>query len=88
MCSCKGQGFRPDPSDDRRCTGKKHHYVFIALWPIYTKRQRLFCNDVNDSALFDNNRVTSEWDSNPFSSDSVVINENKITSFITELLQR
>ena len=88
MCSCKGQGFRPDPSDDTKCIGKKHHYVFIALRPIYTKRKRQLCDEANDSALLENNGVTSEWDSNPFSSESIVFNENKITSVIAELLQR
>ena len=30
--------------------------------------------------LIENNGVTPEWESNPFYSDSIVLNENRITS--------
>ena len=41
---------------------------------------RQLCNDTSDSLLIENNGVAQEWDSNPFSSDYIVFNENRITS--------
>ena len=49
---------------------------------------RQLCNEACDSVLIENNRVAPEWGCNPFSSDSTDFNENRITSVITELLQR
>ena len=45
------------------------------------------CDDTGDTALIENNGVASEWGCNPFSSDSIVFNENSIASVIAELLQ-
>ena len=56
-----------------------------ALGPVYTKRQRQHCNDACDSVFIENNRVAPEWVRNPFSSDSTVFNENRITSVIAVL---
>ena len=56
-----------------------------ALGPVYTKRQRQHCDDACDSVLIENNRVAPEWSCNPFSSNSTVFNENRITSVIAAL---
>ena len=50
--------------------------------PELTLRQ--FCHDASDIILIENNGVASEWGSNPFSSDSIVFNEDRITSVITQ----
>ena len=55
------------------------------LGPVYTKRQRQCCDDACDSVLIENNGVAPEWVRNPFSSDSTVLNENKIASIIAAL---
>ena len=49
---------------------------------IYTKHQCKFCNGTFDSLLIENNDVTPDYSCNPFSSDSVVFNEKRITSVI------
>ena len=38
-----------------------------------------FCDDACDSVLIENNGIASESGCNPFSSDSIVFNENRIT---------
>ena len=38
--------------------------------------------NVSDSVLIENNGVTPEWGCNPFSSNSIVFNENNIASVI------
>ena len=48
---------------------------------------RQFCDDTRDSVLFENNEIAPEWGCNPFLSDSIVFNKNRIASIITELLQ-
>ena len=55
---------------------------------LHTKRQQQLCNDTSNSVLIENNGVIPEWTCNPFPSDTVVFNENRIASFIPELLQR
>ena len=55
---------------------------------LYTERQRQRCNEASDTALIENNGVTPKWVATPFWSDSIVFNENSITSIIAELLQR
>ena len=57
----------------------------IDLGPIYTKRQGQRCDDAFDSVLIENNRVAPDWSCNPFSSDSNVFNENRISSIIAAL---
>ena len=56
-----------------------------SLKAIYTKHQRQHCDDACDSALIENNRVAPEWVCNPFSSNSTVFNEDRITSVIAAL---
>ena len=46
------------------------------------------CDDASDTVFIENNGVTPEWGYNPFSSDSIVFNENIIASVIAELSQR
>ena len=48
-----------------------------------TLRQR--CDDACDSVLIENNGIAPDWVCNPFSSDSIVFNENRIASVIVEL---
>ena len=43
------------------------------------------CNDASDSVLIENNGVVLEWGCIPLLNDSIVFNENRITSIITEL---
>ena len=45
------------------------------------------CDDPSNSVLIENDRIAPEWGCNPFSSDSIVFNENRITSAIAELSQ-
>ena len=59
--------------------------MFTGLGPIYTKRQRQRCDDACDFVLIENNIVAPEWVCNPFSSDSIVFNKNRITSVIAVL---
>ena len=46
------------------------------------------CNGASDTALIENNEVAPESGCNPFSSDTIVFNENSFASIITELSQR
>ena len=46
---------------------------------------RQFCNDTSDSVLIKNNGVAPDWGCNPFSSDSIVFNENSIASVIANV---
>ena len=46
------------------------------------------CDDANDTVLIENNRVTPECGCNPFSGDSIFINDNNIVSVIPELLHQ
>ena len=46
-------------------------------------RQR--CDDTSDTVLVENSGVAPEWDCNPFLSNSIVFNENRIVSIIAEL---
>ena len=55
------------------------------LGPVYTKRQRQSCNDACDSFLTENSGVAPDWVCNPFSSDTIVFNENRIARVIAEL---
>ena len=43
------------------------------------------CDDASNSVLIENNVVAPDWGCNPFSSDTVVFNENRITRMIAEL---
>ena len=43
------------------------------------------CDDTSNTVLIENNGVTPEWGCNPFSSDSIVFNENSMASVITVL---
>ena len=43
------------------------------------------CNDASNSVLIQNNRVTPDLGCNPFWRNSIVCNENRITSIIAEL---
>ena len=45
-------------------------------------------DDASDTVLIENNGVAPEWGCNPFSSNSIVFNENSITSLIAEFSQR
>ena len=45
------------------------------------------CDDTSDSLLIENNGVAQEWGCNPFSSDYIVFNENRITS-VTSVVVR
>ena len=49
---------------------------------------RKLCDDTSDPVLIENNGVTPELGCNPFSSDSIVFNENSIASIIAEFSQR
>ena len=42
------------------------------------------CDDANNPFLIEKNGVTPEWGCNPFSSDSIVLNKNRIGSVIAE----
>ena len=44
------------------------------------------CDDGSDSILIRNNEATLQWGCNPFSSDFIVFNENRIATIIAELL--
>ena len=44
-------------------------------------------DDATDTFLIESNGVIPEWGYNQFSTDSIVINENCITSIIAELSQ-
>ena len=46
---------------------------------------RQLCNDASDSVLTENNGVAPEYGCNPFSSDSIVFNENRVTRVMAEL---
>ena len=46
---------------------------------------RQLCNDASNTVLIENNAGAPDWGCNPFPSDSIVFNENKITSVIEEL---
>ena len=52
----------------------------------FTKRQYQRCDDACDSVLMENNGVAPNWVCNPFSSDSIVFNENGITNFIISVV--
>ena len=45
------------------------------------------CDDASNTVLIETNGVTPEWGCNPFLSNSIVFNENSITSVIKELSQ-
>ena len=49
------------------------------LGPVYTKHQYEHCDDASDTAVVENNGVTPEWGCNPFSSNSIIFNENSIS---------
>ena len=48
---------------------------------------RQLCDDASDSVLIKNGAAV-EWGFNPFSSGSIVFNEDRIASVIAELSQR
>ena len=43
------------------------------LGPVYTKRQHECCDHASNAVLIENNEVTPDWCSNPFSSDSLFL---------------
>ena len=45
------------------------------------------CDNASDTGLIENNKATPESGLNSFLSDSIVYNENSITSIIAELSQ-
>ena len=45
------------------------------------------CDDTSHTVLIENNGVAPEWGCYQFLSDSIVFNENSITSVITEFSQ-
>ena len=49
------------------------------VWPL--------CDDAGDTVLNENNGIAPEWYCNPFSSDPIDFNENRIASVIAELSQ-
>ena len=59
--------------------------VRATLEPVYTKCQRQRCDYACDSVLIENSRVAWKWVANPFWSNSIVFNENRIASIITVL---
>ena len=48
---------------------------------------QLVCDNASDTGLIENNKDTPESGFNPFLIDSIVCNENSITSIIAELSQ-
>ena len=73
--------------------------VLVEMWhaladlgSVCTKRQRQRCHnsvmsdDASNSVLIENNGVTPEWGCNPFSSDFIVFNDNRITRVITRVV--
>ena len=59
--------------------------VRVHLHQASVSTMRQLCDDASDSDLIENNGVTPDWGCNPFSSDSLVLNENRIPTDITEL---
>ena len=67
------------------------HFIFRAracLHQVSASTLQQLSDDTSDSVLIENNGVTTEWGCNPFSSDSIVFNQNRIGSVIVELSQR
>ena len=56
------------------------------LGPIYNKCQHQHSDDTCDSILIENNGFNPEWGCNPFLSDSIIFNENRIASIIAALM--
>ena len=48
---------------------------------------RQLCDDASDTVLVEHNGVTLDWGCNPFSSNSIVFNENSIASVVAEFSQ-
>ena len=48
---------------------------------------RQLCDDARDTVLIENNVVAPDWGCNLFLSNSIIFNENNITSVIAELPQ-
>ena len=80
---------RPSRTDCSHCRQRRYQSSSSDLEnKTSTSRLRQLCDDGSDTDLIENNGVAPEWRCNLFSSDSIVFNENSITSVITELLQR
>ena len=67
--------------------GKPTDITFLTPHPplgsIYTKRQHKRCdNSAMTLVIIENNKVTSEWGSNPFLSDTIDFTKNSIISVI------
>ena len=60
-------------------------YVWAGLHQASESTLPQHWDDASDSVLIASNGVTPEWGCNPFSSDSIVFNENRIASIITKL---
>ena len=64
------------------------HFRFrLKVYPYQTSASKLLqlCDDASDTGLTENNGVAPEWGCNPFSSDTIVLND--IASIIAEFSQ-
>ena len=66
---------------DNTCT-----CVRARLHQVSASTLRQLCYEVSNTVLIENNGVTQKWVATQFWGDSIVFNENSITSVITELL--
>ena len=57
----------------------------VNLRLVYTEQQYLLCDDISNAGLTENYRVTTEWVTTTFWSDSIVVNESSIANVITVL---
>ena len=64
-----------------------HRTIRVHLHHVSALTLRQLCNDASDSVLIENNGVALGWGYNPFSSDSIVLNDIRIASVIAELSQ-
>ena len=62
--------------------------VKVYLHQESTSMLQQLSDDISNTVLIENNGVAPDWSCNPFSSDTVVFNEKRITSIITGLSER
>ena len=59
-------------------------WIRARLYRVSVSMLRQLYNDASDTVLIENNGVAPDWGCNPFSSDSIIFNENSTTSVIAQ----
>ena len=64
---------------------KLHSIIRVGLHQASASTLRQLWDDASNSVLIENNGVAPEWGCNPFSSDSIVFNKNRIANIIAQV---